>query len=53
MHNLNYGIIEELVAQGANVSDRNHEGKTALDLATKHNNKTAIKALTRLMEANE
>jgi ankyrin repeat protein len=42
------GIIEALAAAGADLSAKNDQGKTALDLAREHGNATAEKALRAL-----
>ena len=52
-YNKTPGIIEKLVAVGAKIDNTNILGQTALDLAIKSDNQTAIKALERLAKKNK
>ena len=45
MYNINPGIIEELLSQGAKVNAKDAQGKTARDLAIDFKNQTAINSL--------
>ena len=49
-YNKNNGVIEKLVSLGADVNNKNSQGRTALDLAKKNENHTAIDALTKIVK---
>ncbi len=51
-YNSTPGVIERLVYHGAKVSNKNKQGKTALELARKNKNKVAILALEVLQKGN-
>jgi len=49
MYNKNSGIIEELLAQGADAKEKNALGQTARDLAIEFKNQTAINSLSSIL----